>query len=187
MTTLLGIPGSLRRGSFNRALLENARELAPDGVTVEIAGLDGIPLYDGDLEERDGIPTAVAALKERFAAADGVLLATPEYNGAMPGVLKNAVDWLSRPPGDTARVFRDRPVAVLGATPGGLGTILAQDAWLSVLRTLRMRPWLAGRLMLSRVHDLLDADGRLTDEQSRRQLAEFVAGFAEFAAARRPG
>ncbi len=187
MTTLLGIPGSLRRGSLNRALLDNARALAPAGVTVELAGLDGIPLYDGDLEDRDGIPPAVAELKERFAAADGVLLASPEYNGSMPGVLKNAIDWLSRPPQDTARVFGDRPVAVLGATPGRLGTILAQDAWLSVLRTLRMRPWFAGRLMVSGAHELFDADGVLSDDRTRDQLAAFVAGFARFAASARSG
>lgn len=182
MTTILAIPGSLRRGSFNRALLESARLLAPDGVSVEVAGLEGIPLYDGDLEEREGIPSAVAELKARFTAADGILLASPEYNGSMPGVMKNAIDWLSRPPDDTARLFRDRPVAVVGATPGRLGTILAQEAWLPVLRTLRMRPWFAGRLMVSGAHDLFDADGELKDAKTRDQLAEFVAGFARFAA-----
>ncbi|MEQ8858806.1 MAG: NAD(P)H-dependent oxidoreductase [Pseudomonadales bacterium] len=181
MTNLLAIPGSLRRGSLNRALLESARALAPAGVAVDVASLDGIPLYDGDLEERQGIPDAVAELKERFAAADGVLLASPEYNGSMPGVLKNAIDWLSRPPEDTARLFRDRPVAVIGATPGRLGTVLSQDAWLTVLRTLRMRPWQAGRLMVSGAHQLFDADGTLTDAGTRDQLVEFVAGFAAFA------
>ncbi|MAT85280.1 MAG: NADPH-dependent FMN reductase [Gammaproteobacteria bacterium] len=180
MITILGIPGSLRRGSTNRALLESAGELMPEGARLEVAGLDGIPLYDGDLEAAEGIPPAVAALKDRIAAADGVVIATPEYNGSMPGVLKNAVDWCSRPPEDQARVLRDRPVAMLGATPGRLGTILAQDAWLGVVRTLRMRPWYQGRLMVSGVHELLDDQGRLTDARTREQLREFMAGFVAF-------
>jgi len=180
MTTLLGIPGSLRKGSFNRALLANAAELIPGGARLEIAGLEGIPLYDGDLEEAEGIPAAVTALKDRIAAADGVILATPEYNGSMPGVLKNAVDWLSRPPQDQARVFHDRPVAMLGATPGGLGTALSQDAWLGVVRTLRMRAYFEGRMLVSGAHKLLDADGRLTDDKTVEQLRAFVGGFVEF-------
>jgi NAD(P)H-dependent FMN reductase len=180
MTTLLGIPGSLRKGSFNRALLTNAADLLPDGAQLEIAGLEGIPLYDGDLEEAQGIPDAVSALKDRIAAADGVIIATPEYNGSMPGVLKNAVDWLSRPPQDQARVFHHRPVAMLGATPGGLGTILSQDAWLGVVRTLRMRPYFEGRLLVSGAHKLLDEDGRLTDDKTVAQLRDFVGGFVEF-------
>lgn len=180
MTTLLGIPGSLRKGSFNRALLSNAVELMPDGAQLEIAGLEGIPLYDADLEDAEGIPRAVSALKDRIAAAQGIVLATPEYNGSIPGVLKNAIDWLSRPPKDQARVFHDRPVAMLGATPGGLGTALSQDAWLGVVRTLRMRPYFEGRLLVSGAHKLLDDDGRLTDEKTREQLRAFFGGFVEF-------
>lgn len=180
MTTILGIPGSLRRSSFNRALLASARELMPDGAQLEIAGLDGIPLYDGDLETSAGIPPAVEALKDRIAAADGIVMATPEYNGSLPGVLKNAIDWCSRPPEDQARVLRDRPIATLGATPGRLGTILAQDAWLGVVRTLRMRPWYQGRLMVSSVHELLDEEGSVADARTREQLREFMAGFVAF-------
>jgi len=109
-----------------------------------MALLHGIPLYDGDLEAAEGLPQAVRDLKARVIACDGLLLATPEYNNGVPGVLKNAIDWLSRPVSDIPQVFGNRPVApvaVSGASPGGFGTILTQDAWLSVLRTLRMCPW----------------------------------------------
>ena len=105
MARIVGIAGSFRRGSHNTALLRAARALAPAGTEVEIASIAGIPLYDGDLESERGIPEPVAALKDRIAAAEGLLLVTPEYNHSMPGVLKNAVDWLSRPPKDIPRVF----------------------------------------------------------------------------------
>lgn len=181
---ILGISGSLRRGSYNTALLRAAQMLAPDGVSVEGATLHGIPLYDGDVEEEQGIPQAVADLKERFAAADGVLLVTPEYNNSLPGVFKNAIDWLSRPPKDIPRVFRDRPVALMGATPGGFGTILSQNAWHPVLRTLRMRPWFGGRMMVSKANGVFEG-GELKDDDSREKLAEFVRGFADFVRAER--
>jgi NAD(P)H-dependent FMN reductase len=183
VTSIVGIVGSLRRDSYNRALLRGAAALAPAGVTLAVHGLQGIPLYDADLERAEGLPPAVVALKEAVAAADGLLLATPEYNNSLPGVLKNAVDWLSRPPDDIPRVFHGRAVAVIGASPGGFGTVLAQDAWLPVMRTLQMRPWFGGRLMVSRVHTLLDEDGEPTDPELRRRLQEFVAGFARFAGA----
>jgi NAD(P)H-dependent FMN reductase len=176
MPTLLGISGSLRAGSYNTALLRAAAGLMPPGSTLEVATLHGIPLYDGDAEERDGVPPEVQALKERIVACDGLLLATPEYNNGMPGVLKNAVDWLSRPNSDIARVFGGRAVAVLGASPGGFGTILAQNAWLPVLRTLGTRPWFGGRLMVSRAGQVF-ADGQMVDEKMRTQLQQFLQGF----------
>src|SRR2546425_3048293 len=117
MSRIVAIAGSLRRGSFNAALLRAAAALAPEDVTLEIATIKGIPLYDGDVESADGIPPIVAALKDSIATADGLLLATPEYNNSMPGVLKNAIDWLSRPPADIPRVFGNRPVAIIGASP----------------------------------------------------------------------
>ncbi|WP_435104557.1 NADPH-dependent FMN reductase [Arhodomonas sp. AD133] len=186
MTRIVALPGSLRRHSFNAALLRAAAELVPDGTELDIASIAAIPLYDGDLEAEHGIPGPVAELKERIRNADGLLLATPEYNNAMPGVLKNAIDWLSRPPADIPAVFGNRPVAVLGATPGRAGTILAQTAWLPVLRTLRMRPWFGGRLQVSRAGDVFDDDGRLVDDDVREQLRTFVRGFAEFAGASGP-
>jgi NAD(P)H-dependent FMN reductase len=184
MTRILGISGSLRAGSFNSALMRAAQSVAGDDVRFETATLHGIPLYDGDLEERDGLPEAVRELKTRLIASDGVLLCTPEYNNGIPGVFKNAIDWLSRPASDIARVFGDRPFAVIGASAGGFGTILAQNAWLPVLRTLRVRYWSGGRLQVARTQELIDDKGELTDETTRQRLAEFVAGFARFAAAK---
>jgi chromate reductase, NAD(P)H dehydrogenase (quinone) len=181
MTRILGLSGSLRRASLNTALLRAAVELAPEGVTLEVATLHGIPLYDGDLEAAEGLPSAVEALKERVVASDGVLLASPEYNNGIPGVFKNALDWLSRPSDDAARVFHGRPFAVIGASPGSFGTLSAQAAWLPVLRTLRVQPWFGGRLMVSGAGKLFE-DGRLTDAGMRERLADFVRDFAIFAA-----
>jgi NAD(P)H-dependent FMN reductase len=178
MTRILGISGSLRTGSYNTALLEAARAVAGEGIEVEVATLHGIPLYDGDLENRAGLPAAVTALKERIVASDGVLIATPEYNNGIPGVLKNAIDWLSRPSDDIRRVFGDRPFALIGASQGAFGTILAQAAWLPVLRTLGARHWAGGRLMVSRAQQVFDEQGALRDDAIRKKLASFVADFA---------
>jgi chromate reductase, NAD(P)H dehydrogenase (quinone) len=180
MATILGISGSLRSRSFNTALLRAAQAAAGADVKLDLATLHGIPLYDGDVEQRDGLPAAVNELKDRVIASDGVLLCTPEYNNGIPGVFKNAIDWLSRPADDIPRVFGDRPFAVIGASPGGFGTILAQSAWLPVLRTLRARYWSGGRLQVSRAHTLMDAQGELADEATRKLLGEFVQGFARF-------
>lgn len=181
MTRILGISGSLRQGSFNTALLRTAQGLMPDGSTLDQGSIAGIPLYNGDDETAHGLPPAVATLKEQIADADGLLLVTPEYNNAMPGVFKNAIDWTSRPGSDIARVFGGKPVAVLGASPGGFGTILAQDSWLPVLRTLGTRPWFSGRLMVARAGAVFDEDGRMTDERIRERLRIFLSGFVEFA------
>lgn len=180
MATILGVSGSLRRGSLNAMLLANAARLAPEGTRVEIGSIKGIPLYDGDVEAASGVPEGAQRLKEQFIAADGVLLVTPEYNNGIPGVFKNAIDWLSRPPADVPKVFGDRPMAVIGASPGGFGTILAQEAWLPVLRTLRVRVWFGGRLMVSRAGGAFDETGNLKDEATRTQLRQFMAGFSEF-------
>lgn len=178
---LAGFAGSLRRHSYNRGLLQAAAELLPEGATLDIVPIDDIPLYNGDVEAADGMPAAVTRLKDAIASADGLLLATPEYNNSIPGVAKNVIDWASRPPADSARVFAGKPVAIIGASPGGFGTILSQDAWLPVLRTLGTRPWFEGRLMVSRAGNLFDDQGQLTDEATRERLREFIAGFAAFA------
>jgi chromate reductase, NAD(P)H dehydrogenase (quinone) len=181
---IIGIAGSLRTGSFNAALLRAAVEECPKQATLEIESIRGIPLYDGDVEAAQGLPPRAAELKERIATADALLLVTPEYNNSIPGVLKNAVDWLTRPANDIPRIFGGRPVAVMGASPGGFGTILSQNAWLPVLRTLGTDPWFGGRLMVSRASGLFGPNGELTDEATRKNLRVFLEGFATFAASR---
>jgi NAD(P)H-dependent FMN reductase len=178
---LIGLSGSLRTGSYNSALLRAAAGTMPGGSTLEIGSIEGIPLYHADREAADGIPGAVAALKDRIAAADGLVLVTPEYNNSIPGVFKNAIDWLSRPAEDIARVFAGKPVALMGASPGGFGTILSQAAWLPVLRTLRTEPWNDGKLMVSRAGGVFDQDGNLADDRIGEQLAKYLAGFVAFA------
>jgi chromate reductase len=185
VTKLLGISGSLRRGSFNSALLRAGQSVLDEGVELEIATLHGVPLYDGDVEAAEGVPEAVQRLKDRVTACDGLILATPEYNNGIPGVFKNAIDWMSRPAGAAANVFANRPLAIIGASPGGFGTILAQDHWLPTLRALGVRPWFRGRMLVSRANKLFDDSGQLTDEATREQLRRFLHGFAEFAAAPR--
>jgi NAD(P)H-dependent FMN reductase len=180
VTTIIGIAGSLRSGSFNMALLRAAAAAAPPGVRIEIASIRGIPLYDGDLEADQGVPEPVQRLKDQIASAHGLLLVTPEYNNSIPGVFKNVIDWLSRPAKDITRVFGDRPVALMGATPGQGGTILAQSAWLPVVRTLGMRPWFGSRLHVSGAGNVFDGAGNLVDEQIRTRLQSFIAGFEEF-------
>lgn len=179
MNRILGISGSLRQGSFNSALLRAACHLRPD--LVEAGEIHGVPLYNGDLEEQ-GIPEAVAGLKARLAESDGLLLVTPEYNNSMPGVLKNALDWLSRPLPEPRGVFRNLPVAVIGASPGGFGTVLAQNAWLPSLRSLGARHWSGGRLMVSGAHRVFDDRGALIDEAVQEKLAQFLDGFERFVA-----
>ena len=184
MTKLLGLSGSLRRGSLNSALLRAVAELMPETAEISIGTIRGIPLYDGDVEATEGIPEQVRSLKEDIVAAGGLLLVTPEYNNSIPGAFKNAIDWLSRPPGDIKRVFGGRPVALMGASPGGFGTILSQNAWLPVLRTLGMELW-EGRLLVSRAQGVFDAEGKLTDEKIQEQLRTFIEGFVRFVEARR--
>jgi NAD(P)H-dependent FMN reductase len=180
MTTIVGISGSLRRGSLNSSLLRAAVEATPAGVQLDVATIRGIPLYDGDVEAADGVPDVAAKLKDRIATADGLLLVTPEYNNSLPGVFKNAIDWLSRPDTDIPRVFGGKRVAVMGASPGGFGTLLSQTAWLPVLKTLGTQPWFGGRLQVSRARDVFDQDGNLVDARVRDQLTKFMAGFAAF-------
>jgi chromate reductase, NAD(P)H dehydrogenase (quinone) len=180
MLKIIGISGSLRRDSFNTALLRAASALMPEGAELSVRTINGIPLYDGDAEAASGVPAVVSELKEAVAAADGLLLATPEYNNSIPGVLKNAIDWMSRPQSDLKRVFGGKPVAVIGATPGGFGTILSQNAWLPVLRYLGTRPWCEGRLLVSRASNLFDASGAMTDQKVQEQLEQFLQGFVAF-------
>ena len=177
------ISGSLRRGSFNTSLLRAAVELAPEGTRTK---------SDRSLSflstTRTSRPTAstpaVKVVKDQLAAADGLLIATPEYNNSIPGVAKNAIDWRSRPPSDVPRLFRNKPIAIIGATPGQGGTILSQAAWLPILATLGASPWFGGRLRVSGAATVFDANGTLVDEKIRQQLKKFVEGFAAYCGSR---
>jgi NAD(P)H-dependent FMN reductase len=180
---IIGLSGSLRSKSFNTSLLRVAAGFAPSGVTIEIESIKGITLYDGDLEASSGIPAPVAALKDKIAAADGLLLVTPEYNNSIPGVFKNAIDWLSRPVSDIPRVFGGKPVGMMGASPGRFGTLLSQTAWLPVLKTLGARPWFGQSLYIGGANKLFDPAGALIDDESRKRVESYVRGFAEFVGA----
>jgi len=180
MTTIVGVSGSLRKSSFNAGLLRAAADAAPQGCEVTIASIQDIPLYNGDMEETEGIPKPVAELKERIVAADGLLMVTPEYNNSIPGVFKNTIDWLSRPPEDRFRVFKNLPVGLIGATPGTFGTAFSQYAWQPTLRVLGTQVW-AGKLMwISGAMDKFDDEGNLTDDRVRQQLVSYMTGFVEF-------
>jgi NAD(P)H-dependent FMN reductase len=178
MTTIVGLAGSLRKNSFNAMLLRAVAVAAPADVKIEIGSIRGIPLYDGDEEAANGSPPSVSALKDLIAKSNGLLLVTPEYNNSMPGVFKNAIDWLSRPSADIARVFGGRTVAVIGATPGFGGTMLAQSAWLPVLRALGTAPWYGAKLHVSNAAKVFDESGQVIDEKVKSQIATFTQGFA---------
>jgi NAD(P)H-dependent FMN reductase len=180
---LIGLSGSLRKASLNTALLRAAADLMPSGSTLAVRMIHDIPLYDGDVEAA-GFPEAVTKLKDEIIAADGLLLVTPEYNNSIPGVFKNAIDWLSRPSSDIPRVFGNKPVAIIGASPGGFGTILSQNAWLPVLHTLGARHWSGRRLMVTKATTVFDASGKLVDEATRSKLGQFLESFVAFAGAR---
>lgn len=177
MSSILALSGSLRSGSYNTSLLQAAQQLFP--AAIAMASIADIPLYNADVEAA-GFPATVETLKQRIAAADGLLIASPEYNNSVPGVLKNAMDWLSRPSGDIRNVFRDRPVAVIGVSPGGFGTISAQAAWLPVWRALGARHWSGGRLLVSHARQVFDSDGALVDDDMRQRLETYVRGFIDF-------
>ncbi|MDH3524436.1 MAG: NAD(P)H-dependent oxidoreductase [Acidobacteriota bacterium] len=181
---VLAIPGSLRRGSFNRRLLEAAAALAPPEMDVTLAEgalLAAVPPFSQDLEENgpDGDPEPVRELRRLVRAAHGLLIATPEYNGSIPGVLKNLLDWLSRRRPDA--VLADKPVAVTGATPGEWGTRLAQNALREVLGATRALVLPAGTaLYVPRAGRLFDADGRLTDPATSERLSKLLSALGSW-------
>lgn len=182
---VLGIAGSLRANSYNKALLSAAAELLPEGMTLEIFDIAPIPLYNEDVELA-GLPASVKAFRERIAAADALLIATPEYNYSIPGVLKNAIDWASRPPEPP---LVKKPVAIMGASSGGFGTVRCQHHLRQVLVTTNMRPIQKPEVMVSVVQSKIDAAGRLTDEKTRealRGLLEALAAWVEQLRSTRP-
>jgi chromate reductase, NAD(P)H dehydrogenase (quinone) len=181
---ILALGGSLREGSRNRALLNEAAVLAPRRTDLDLSALaviGSLPHFNQDVVERDGLPPEAVELKDALRAADGLLIATPEYNWGIPGFLKNAIDWASRPASDIRHIFGDLPVAVIGAG-GHSGTRNAQTAWISVFRYLKMRPWFDDTLFVDRSAERFDEDGCLTDEAIRDQLRTVVNGFATYCA-----
>ena len=172
---ILGIAGSLRRDSWNRAVLRAAVELAPPGVTLDTFELGGIPLFNEDLESP--LPAAVVELKQRIRSADAVLLVTPEYNYSIPGVLKNAIDWASRPYGDNA--WEGKPAAIMGASVGSLGTARAQYHLRQMMVWLDMHPLNKPEVMIGNAAEKFGPSGQLTDRMTRQfirhQLEALVA------------
>jgi chromate reductase len=176
---VVGFAGSLRRDSYNRALLRAATELAPPALHIVIHELDEIPLYNGDLEAA-GVPPSVVQLRDAIRRADGVLIATPEYNHGVPGVLKNAIDWLSRPPRDSA--LNGQVAAVMGASPGMTGTARGQSQLRQAFVFTNTYALLQPEILVGRAHEKFDADGRLVHQATRDVLATFLERFAELIA-----
>lgn len=173
---VLGIAGSLRPDSYNRLLLRAAAELLPPDMELETFDLRGIPFYEFDLE-RSGPPEPVRALKAAVRAADAVLIATPEYNWSIPGVLKNALDWVSRPPGDNP--FRGKPVAIMGASTGLMGTVRAQLHLRQVLAYLEAYTVTRPEVLVSQAAERFDAEGRLIDETARKLIADLLVALRD--------
>jgi chromate reductase len=175
---VLGIAGSLREGSYNRALLRAARDLAPEALEIRIfERLVDIPLYNEDVRAR-GDPEPVVALKEAIQQADAILWVTPEYNFSIPGVLKNAIDWASRPP-DTSPL-NGKPVAIMGATSGTWGTVRSQMHLRQVCVFTNMLPVNKPQVLVARAESKFDANGRLTDETTRRFVRQLLEALVEW-------
>jgi len=168
--TILGVPGSIRQASMNAALLRAAVELAPPDVRFDIVDLSSIPLFNQDLEMNP--PAPVADFKARIRAADGVLLATPEYNYSIPGVLKNAIDWASRPYGDNS--WDEKPVAMMGASPGNLGTARCQYHLRQSFLYLNVIAVTRPEVMLGNAQNRFDANLNLIDEKSREMIRRLL-------------
>ena len=172
---LLGIAGSLRKGSYNRALLRAAAELAPPGAVLEEHDLRGLPIYDGDLEAA-GDPEPVTALKDAIRRADALVIATPEYNRGIPGGLKNAIDWASRPA--LASPLAGKPVAIMGASTGRGGTARAQQQLREALGFPRAMVLEEPEILVPEAYLYFDEDGELVDQETRGQIAELLASLA---------
>jgi chromate reductase len=173
MTNLVGISGSLRKSSLNTMLLQAMKELLPDDTVLTVRSIDEIPLYNGDLDVEGG-PEPVRALKTDIEAADGLIIATPEYNYGIPGVLKNTIDWVSRPAFQS--VLRGKPIAIVGAAPGIVGTARAQAELRNVLFGTLAEVFPHPEILIGQAKQRLDA-GKLSDERSRMLLASFLDAY----------
>ena len=171
---VVGLAGSLRKASYNRALLRAAVELAPSRLQVVVFELDGVPLYNGDVEAL-GDPAGVAAMKQAIAAADGVLFVTPEYNHGVPGVMKNAVDWASRPP--RTAPLTGKPVGIIGASPGQTGSARGQSQLRQAFEFTNSYCMPQPEVLVFRAHEKFDAEGRLTDEGTAKFLGLYLEAF----------
>jgi len=175
---VLGIAGSLRKASFNRALLRAAQELAPREMEIAVFDLAPIPLYNEDVEKQ-GDPGPVAALKDAIRFADALLVVSPEYNYGIPGVLKNAIDWASRPPGKSP--LNGKPAAIMGASQGTGGTIRMQMALRQTFVFTQTYAMLQPEVYVARAQDKFDAEGRLTDEKTREFVGKLLAALVPWA------
>jgi chromate reductase len=174
---ILGFAGSLRKGSYNKAVLHAASELVPKDAKLEIFDINGVPLFNQDLEDR--MPQKVKEFKAKIRAADALLIATPEYNYSVPGVLKNAIDWASRPYGDNS--FEGKPVAVMSASPGMLGGARAQYHLRQVLVALNMHPVNRPEVMVVSIDEKIDEKGNLTDEETSKRIRQLLESLVKWA------
>jgi chromate reductase len=174
---VLGVAGSLRRASFNRALLRAAQDQAPEGLVIEIFDLAAVPLYNGDVEA-EGDPEGVAAFKQAIRDADAVLLVTPEYNHGVPGVMKNAIDWASRPP--QSAPLAHKPVGIIGASPGMTGSARGQSQLRQAFEFTNSYCMPQPELLVFRAHEKFDAEGNLTDETTSAYLRRYLEAFMEW-------
>jgi chromate reductase, NAD(P)H dehydrogenase (quinone) len=176
MARILGLSGSLRAGSYNTALLRAAVESVPTGSQIEIGRIDDFPPYNEDVRQ-SGFPPPAQRLRAQIAAADALLIVTPEYNYSIPGVLKNAIDWASRPPDQP---FNQKPVAIMGASPGMLGSARAQYHLRQCFVYLNSYVLNQPEVMVARAHERFDAAGKLTDETTRKLVAQQLQALIEF-------
>src|SRR6185503_5099998 len=173
---ILGIAGSLRRQSYNRGALRAATELAPEGATVEVFELDGLPAFNQDEDQNP--PAKVVELKKRIREADAILFVTPEYNYSIPGVLKNAIDWASRPYGDSA--WDGKPAAIMGASVGGIGTARAQYHLRQMMVFLNMFPVNQPEVMIGNASERFDASGNLTDDATKDFIRQLLRSLTDW-------
>lgn len=173
---ILGIAGSLRRESYNRAALRAATELVPEGANIETFELDGIPAFNQDEEQQP--PAKVTELKQRIREADAILIVTPEYNYSIPGVLKNAIDWASRPYGDSA--WNGKPAAIMGASVGVIGTARAQYHLRQMMVFLNMFPVNQPEVMIGNAPERFDAQGNLTDDATKDFIRQLLQNLVEW-------
>ena len=174
---VLGISGSLRKASWNTLLLRSAQKLAPEGMTIDITEIRDIPFYDGDIEATTGIPESAVAFREKIRAADALLIASPEYNGSVSGVLKNAIDWASRPP---HQPLDGKPIAIFGASPGAFGTIRGQAHLRQIFANVNGLVLVQPVVAVGNASQRLDADANITDEATRDFVVTMLDKLADW-------